>query len=133
MAFCKAHGIRIMAYSPLGSADSYSGKSYPAKGAGPFECASGGQPLLTNAVVCAVAARRGLTAAQVLLAWSVAHGFVPLPKSVKPERIVANLAAAAAELGAEDLAELGALDCGFRYGIGYRPGHYDCPNAPWGR
>lgn len=27
--------------------------------------------------------------------------------------------------------KLDALDCGFRYGIGYLPGHYDCPNAPW--
>ena len=24
-----------------------------------------------------------------------------------------------------------ALDCGFRYGIGYLPGYFDCPNAPW--
>jgi diketogulonate reductase-like aldo/keto reductase len=33
-----------------------------------------------------------MTAGQVLLAWSVAQGFVPLPKSVRPERIRENLA-----------------------------------------
>jgi hypothetical protein len=30
-----------------------------------------------------------------------------------------------------DMDTLKGLDCGFRYGIGYAKGHYDCPNAPW--
>ena len=29
VAFCREHGIALMAYSPLGSADSYSGRSFP--------------------------------------------------------------------------------------------------------
>ena len=31
----------------------------------------------------------------------------------------------------EDMEQLAALDCDFRYSIGYRPGLFDCPNAPW--
>ena len=27
--------------------------------------------------------------------------------------------------------DLAGLDCGWRYGIGYLPGYYNCPNAPW--
>ena len=67
VAFCKEHGIALMAYSPLGSADSYSGASFPQRGTGPFECPGGGSPLLRNEVVAEVAARRGLTPAQVLV------------------------------------------------------------------
>ena len=120
-----------MAYSPLGSGDSYSGRSYPKRGSGPFESPHGGSTLLQNEVVSAVAARHGASPAQVLIAWSVASGFTCLPKSVKPERIAQNLAAKDLTLSARDMAELRALDCGFRYGIGYLPGYFDCPNAPW--
>ena len=132
-AFCREKRIEIMAYSPLGSADSYSGKSFPAAGTGAFECPEGGAPLLGNACVARVAERRRIPPAQVLLAWSRANGFVPLPKSVNAERIRQNLAAAEISLEREDLDELAGLDCGFRYGIGYCKGHYDCPNAPWSR
>ena len=30
-----------------------------------------------------------------------------------------------------DMHRLAELDCGFRYSIGYCPGFFDCPNAPW--
>lgn len=73
-----------------------------------------------------------MTPAQVLISWSVAHGFCCLPKSVQPHRIASNMqAAASCQLSEADLAELAELDCGFRYGIGYLKGYFDCPNAPW--
>eukprot|EP00966_Prymnesium_polylepis_P305067 7048946-Prymnesium_polylepis.1 len=129
---CREHGIALMAYSPLGSADSYSGASFPRRGTGPFECPSGGAPLLQNEVVGQIAQRHGCTPAQVLIAWSVAKGFTCLPKSVKPERVRQNHASAdACALSAADMEALQALDCSFRYGIGYLPGYFDCPNAPW--
>jgi len=132
VSYCKAKGIALMAYSPLGSGDSYSGKSFPPVGTGPFECPDGGTPLLQNRVVHAVADRHGATAAQVLIAWSVHNGFCCLPKSVQPHRIAQNIAAATSfTLNEADIAELSTLDCGWRYGIGYVPGYYDCPNAPW--
>ena len=39
-----------------------------------------------------------LTTEQVLIAWSAANGFCCLPKSVHPDRIKENLAAASLEL-----------------------------------
>ena len=132
--FCKKHGIALMAYSPLGSADSYSGRSFPAKGTGPFECPGGGSPLLQNALVQKIADGHGVTTAQVLIAWSAAQGVTPLPKSVQEHRISENLSAlSACKLTENDLTELATLDCGFRYSIGYMAGLFDCPNAPWFR
>ena len=56
VAFCKQHNIKMMAYSPLGSGDSYSGKSYPEKGTGAFQTPKGGMPLLQNPLVKAILA-----------------------------------------------------------------------------
>eukprot|EP00967_Tisochrysis_lutea_P133279 scaffold233671_cov30-Tisochrysis_lutea.AAC.1 len=85
---------------------------------------------MNNRVVAAISARHGLTPAQTLLAWSAAKGFVPVAKSVHPERIAQGIRAARL-LTPGDLDEMAALDCGFRYGVGYMPGHYDGPNSPW--
>ena len=63
VSYCKARGIALMAYSPLGSGDSYSGKSFPERGSGPFQCPSGGVPLLQNAVVRKVADSKGVRVA----------------------------------------------------------------------
>ena len=132
VAWCRAHGVSLMAYSPLGSGDSYSGASFPRVGSGPFETPHDGAPLLRNTLVRRVADRHGVTPAQVLIAWSVAQGFCCLPKSVQPHRIAENFEAPrACRLTAADLADLEQLDCGFRYGIGYMAGYFDCPNAPW--
>ena len=49
---------------------------------------------------------------QVLIAWSLAKGFVTLPKSVNPERQRGNLEAARIELSPADIAELDALEEG---------------------
>ena len=85
----------------------------------------GGATLLQNEVVGEIARRLGRTPAQVLLRWSLQSGFVPLPKSVNEERIRANADVVSWELTADDMAKLAELDCGFRYSIGYRTGHYD--------
>ena len=45
-----------------------------------------------------------------MLAWHLAHGFVTIPKSVTPSRIVENLAAAQVELSADEVAAIDALD-----------------------
>ena len=58
-----------------------------------------------------------------MLAWHLAHGIVALPKSVTPERIVENLAAAELRLTDEERAEIAALDRGERFVIP--------PFAPW--
>eukprot|EP00035_Acanthoeca_spectabilis_P002727 m.89202 g.89202 ORF g.89202 m.89202 type:complete len:344 (+) comp11712_c0_seq2:52-1083(+) len=131
-AFCAEKGIQVMAYSGLGSGDSYSGTSFPLAGDGPFQCASGGATLLKNAVVNEIAAKLAKSPAQILIRWSVQSGAICIPKTVKPERIAENHDVYGWEIPADDMAALSALNCGFRYGIGYCPGHFDCPNAPWG-
>lgn len=60
-------GILSEAYSPLGT---------------------GG--MLGNETVKQVAAAHAKSPAQVLIRWSLQHGFLPLPKSVHPEYIKAN-------------------------------------------
>lgn len=54
---------------------------------------------------------RGLTAAQVALAWVLAQGddLVPIPGTTKPERVAENVAALDVQLSAEDLSALAAL------------------------
>ncbi len=67
-AFAKKHNILIEAYSPFATGR-----------------------LFQNAEIHAMGIKYGKTAAQVALRWSLQHGFLPLPKSVTPERIRSNL------------------------------------------
>lgn len=83
------HGIVTEAWGPLGQ-----GKS----------------DLLENDAITSIATARGVSPAQVVLAWHIAHGIVALPKSVTPSRIVENLEAAEIELTAEEVAAIDALD-----------------------
>jgi len=104
LATCRELGVAVTAYSPLGSRDR------------PASMKAAGEPdLLADPVVGAIAARRGATPAQVLLAWALARGTAVIPKSVSPARMRENLAATALELSAGDLAALAGLDRGRRY------------------
>ena len=67
VAWCRARGIVLQAYSPL-----LQGKRFD-------------DPLLAPLVK-----KHGKSAAQVLLRWSLQKGFVPLPKSVTGKRIKEN-------------------------------------------
>ena len=102
-ADCTAEGIHITAYSPLGSLDR------PAVVKAPDA-----PVLLENPVICAIAAERGCTPAQVLLAWHVQRGISTIPKSVTPARLRENLAAAEIELSPADRARIEALDQNIR-------------------
>jgi alcohol dehydrogenase (NADP+) len=103
VADCAAEGIHITAYSPLGSQDRPAGL----KGAD--------EPvLLNNPVIEAIAAERGCTPAQVLLAWHLQSGISTIPKSVSPARLKENLAAAEITLTPDDLEQIGALDQNLR-------------------
>ena len=83
------HGILTQGWGPLGQ-----GKS----------------DLLENETITSIAAAHGIPPAQTVLAWHLAHGFVTIPKSVTPSRIVENLAAAQVELSADEVAAIDALD-----------------------
>jgi 2,5-diketo-D-gluconate reductase A len=57
-----------------------------------------------------IAAAHGRTPAQVTLRWEIQHGIVVIPKTVTPERIVANIDVFDFELGADEMASIDALD-----------------------
>jgi len=103
VADCRAAGIHITAYSPLGSLDR------------PAAIKAADEPvLLENPVIGAIASERGCTPAQVLLAWHVQRGISTIPKSVTPARLRENLAAAEIELSQADLKRIAALDQNIR-------------------
>lgn len=66
--WCRQHHILLEAWSPLGQGE-----------------------LFQHEVMQQLADKYNVGVAQLALAWSLSEGFLPLPKSVTPERIVANL------------------------------------------
>jgi alcohol dehydrogenase (NADP+) len=97
LAWCRENGVVVTGYGPLGS----SGANRP--------------PLvLQHPQVVALAGQRGLTPAQLLLAWGIGCGTAVIPKSMQPARLAENLAAAGETLHRELMARLTALDEGRR-------------------
>ncbi|WP_066588213.1 aldo/keto reductase [Cellulomonas timonensis] len=72
--------------------------------------------LLDDPVLLAIAARHGVSPAQVVLRWHLDLGNIVIPKSVTPTRIAANLDVFGFALTAEDHAEIAGLDRGARIG-----------------
>ncbi|KAG7389565.1 hypothetical protein PHYPSEUDO_010210 [Phytophthora pseudosyringae] len=88
--YCEQQGILVEAYSPLARAQK-----------------------MHDRTLQQVAREAGATSAQVLIAWSLAKGFVALPKSVTESRIQENLEAAKVELTGEQMRKLDGLDAYF--------------------
>jgi alcohol dehydrogenase (NADP+) len=104
LAFCEARGVHLTGYSPLGS----SGR--------PAFIRPPGEPvLLEDPTIRAIAERRGLTPAQVLLRWALQRGTAVIPKSVNPARLCENLMAAEGDLAVEDMEAIAGLERGHRY------------------
>ena len=74
------------------------------EGYSPFKASNLEDPTLTR-----IAEAHDATAAQVIVAWHVAHGFVVIPKSARRERIEANAAGARIELTDDEVAAVDAL------------------------
>jgi 2,5-diketo-D-gluconate reductase A len=64
---------------------------------------------LDDATLVGIAAAHGVTTAQVIIAWHIAHEFVVIPKSTKQERIVANAAGARVDLTADEVAAVDGM------------------------
>lgn len=86
VAYCKDKGIIIEAWSPLGRGE-----------------------LFSHPTMLTLAEKYGKTVAQVALAWSWAHDFLPLPKSVTESRIIENLDFQDIELEEEDIQKITAI------------------------
>ena len=82
------HNIVTEAWSPLGS----------------------GGAVLNDPVITQIAEEKGVTNAQVIIAWHLAIGNVVIPKSVTPERIVSNFASLDVSLTGEQVEQINALD-----------------------
>ncbi|MCP4408551.1 MAG: aldo/keto reductase [Gammaproteobacteria bacterium] len=102
--FCSKRGIHLTAYSPLGSPDRPEGLKME------------GEPvLMEESAITAIAERHGITPAQVLISWAIHRETSVIPKSVNPERLRQNLAAAEASLTQEDMRDIARLDQNRRY------------------
>jgi len=92
---CQGLGIEVTAHSPLVKARRL------------------GDPVVSEIAAEIEIAGTVATPAQVMLAWSVARGVMPLPRSRSRERLAENLAASRVVLRLDQLDRLAALDDGF--------------------
>ena len=93
-------GIRVIAYSPLGNTnptyDSGSGADLP--------------PLLKDPFWQDLAARKGATPAQAVLAWGLQRGTVVIPKSDRERHITENRGALDIRFSAAEMEEIARQD-----------------------
>ena len=90
--FCRANGILVEAWSPLGTGR-----------------------MLNNETLKGIAARYGKSVAQLCIRWALQHGVLPLPKSVTPERIRENLDVFGFEISDADMQTIDRMEyCGVR-------------------
>jgi alcohol dehydrogenase (NADP+) len=102
--FANAKGIVLTGYCPLGSADR------------PANRITEGEPkLFENKTILDIATAKGITPAQIMLAWAVNRGTSVIPKSVNSQRLKENLEAADIKLTASDMRKINKLDQHYRY------------------
>ncbi|MFJ3313830.1 2,5-didehydrogluconate reductase DkgB [Herbaspirillum huttiense] len=89
--FARAKGIHLTAHMPLAY-----GK------------------VMEDATLLEIAARHGVSAAQVALAWSLQQGFAVIPSSTRRENLAANLQAQQLTLSEAEMQAIAALDRGER-------------------
>lgn len=97
--YCRTHGIRIEAWSPLM------------------------QGHLDHPVLGRIARAHGKTPAQVVLRWDLQHEIVTIPKSVHRERILENAEVFDFELTGQEMEAIDGLNRNSRFGAD--PDHFD--------
>ena len=97
--FCHQNNIHVTAYSPLGSMDR------------PEVFKKAGEPIpLENETIKAIAADKGISAAQVLLAWPLHRNISVIPKSTNPKRLAENFEANNIALSGDEMSAIAELD-----------------------
>ena len=89
--FARSQGIHITAYMPLAY-----GK------------------VMADPVIAAIAAKHGMTPAQVALSWSLQQGFAVIPSSTKRANLEANLHFQRITLSPDEMAQMATLERGER-------------------
>ncbi len=89
--FCRSKGIAVEAYSPLAKAQKLD------------------EPALVR-----LAAKYKKTPAQILIRWSLQHGLVVIPKSIRKQRIEQNADVFDFAIASADMQELDSLNSGLR-------------------
>ncbi|KAL9578255.1 MAG: hypothetical protein Q9212_005833 [Teloschistes hypoglaucus] len=86
-SYCQKHDIVVEAYAPLVRAWR-----------------------MKHPIIASLSNKYSCTPAQLLVRWSLQHGYVPLPKSVTKSRIVENGEVSAFEIDADDMIQMDGLD-----------------------
>lgn len=115
--YCSSEGILLTAYSPLGSGDRTPGMKRQDE-----------PSLLKQPLIEEIAASKGLSAAQVLIAWAITRNTVVIPKSVNPERLKENLDAASIVLTTEEMETIEGLNRDYRFVDG---SFWELPGGPY--
>ncbi|EKB50927.1 aldo/keto reductase [Cecembia lonarensis] len=117
VGFCKEHGILLTAYSPLGSSD----RSASIKKAD--------EPsLLNNSTILDIADNKGVSAAQILIAYTRHRNIAVIPKSVNKERIAQNLASLEVALNEKEMTSLNDIGINYRFVDG---SFFTSPQSPY--
>jgi 2,5-diketo-D-gluconate reductase A len=85
LAACRDLGVVVEGYSPLKNTN------------------------LADPVLAGIAARHGVTPAQVVLRWHIEHDVVVIPKSARPDRIAANIDLFGFTLTTDEVARIDAM------------------------
>lgn len=88
---CNTHGIKVTGYMPFAV-----GK------------------VLKDDTILNIADKHGVSAAEVVVAWELAHDLVTIPSSTKRKNLETNFTAQQLRLDADDIAKIDALDRGDR-------------------
>lgn len=86
-SFCQENGIVVEAYAPLA-------RAYR----------------MNHPTIVSLSKKYGCTPAQLLVRWSLQHGYVPLPKSATKERIISNGQVDGFEIDEADMKTMDGLD-----------------------
>ena len=86
-SFCQKHDIVVEAYAPLARA-----------------------LRMKHPAIRSLSTKYSCTPAQLMIRWSLQHGFVPLPKSVSQSRIIENADVGGFEVDSADMEMMDGLD-----------------------
>ena len=117
LKFCQANDIVFTAYSPLGS------KTRPER------LLKDNEPsLFEHPEIKRIAKKHDKTSAQILLAWALCRGTIPIPKSSNPDRMRENFAAVDIELDNDDMAAIAVINKDYRFIDG---SFWSLPGSPY--